>query len=354
MDHPALFRARLAVRRAFTGLLGVEQAEFPLALVGLSGGADSLALAAAMSGEARQLGIRVGAVIVDHGLQEGSAEIARRAALVARSLGLDPIVTHRVEVSGAGDGPEAAARRARYEAFAEVAAATGARWIATAHTRDDQAEQVLLALARGSGLRSLSGIPIMRELGDGITLVRPFLGGDPEITRADTLATCAEAGLSPWHDPQNEDPAYTRVRVRHTLLPVVAQELGSGVAANLARTADLAREDADALDAWALTVVHEIVDPAPDGDDDERRIPAAYFTMLRALPAAVRQRVIHRIASELGASLHREHVLSAAALITHWRGQGPAFVPGLSIERSREALVFRVQHGSPRDSGDRA
>ena len=391
-------QVRRAVRRALASLhpqdlAGTHAPAARLALVGLSGGADSLALAAALAAEAGAAGWRAGALVVDHALQERSAATAERAAEQARALGLDPVVVRRVAVRP-GSGPEAAAREARYAAFEDVAAELGAAAILAAHTRDDQAEQVLLALARGSGTRSIAGIPPIRTLPGGCVLLRPLLAADAGVTRATTVAACAELGLAPWSDPHNADPTYARVRVRERVLPALARELGPGVTAGLARSADLAREDAEALDAWAGCAVAELAglaglaargvdrgaarpgaaaesadatapanaaapaettEPTETAAPGETRAPAPYvlgeqgIAVLAALPAAVRQRVIHRIArDEFGASLSREHTLAIAALVTHWHGQGPAFVAGIRATRSREELRLERQLGSPR------
>src|SRR5215207_3414871 len=129
-----------------------------LVLVALSGGADSLALAAATAFEAPRAGCRAGAVIIDHGLQQGSAEVAARAAAQAAELGLQPVLVRRVAVAPAGEGgPEASARIARYAALDAAAHETGAVLVLLGHTLDDQAETVLLGLARGAGAASLSG-----------------------------------------------------------------------------------------------------------------------------------------------------------------------------------------------------
>lgn len=362
---------RWAVRRSLATLRATDTGD-PLALVGLSGGADSLALAAAVAAEAGKAGVRAGALVVDHGLQTGSDRVAEAAAAQARELGLAPVVVRRVEVASAG-GPEAAAREARYAAFSAVATEVGAAAVLTAHTRDDQAEQVLLALARGSGTRSIAGIPGRRPLAAGVELVRPLLGDDPEISRATTEAACAELGLSPWHDPHNRDTSYARVRVRETVLPTLADELGPGAVAGLARSADLAREDADALDDWAGRVVDVLLLPAgadrlscklqqtqgtgddPDGSAAQRwRIDAEGVAVLGGLPAAVRQRAIHRLARErFGVTLTREHTLRIAALVTHWAGQGPVFVPGIRVTRAGGELTFEPQRGSPRGAHSR-
>lgn len=359
MKHPAFMRTRLAVRRTVAAALaGVAVEEggadergeaAALVLVGLSGGADSLSLAAALASEASKLGVRAGAIVVDHGLQDGSAGVAERAAEQARGLGLDPVVVRAVDARDErGSGPEAAARSARYAAFAEVAAAHDAGWVLTAHTRDDQAEQVLLSLARGSGTRSLAGIPPVRELAPGTLLLRPFLVEEPEVTRATTVAACAEIGLEPWHDPHNSQREYSRVRVRADVLPAIEKALGSGVAANLARTADLAREDADALDALADTFVAEwVADPAPHERTAARRsISREGVAALRELPAALRQRVIRHVAQQFDAPLTRAHTLEIAALVTHWRGQGPIFAPLIRVDRVDGELLFTRQMSS--------
>lgn len=389
-DRP-LLDTRRAVRRALAGIAaetgtdtgaGTGTAEHapPLALVALSGGADSLALAAALAHEAPRLNWRAGAILIDHGLQHDSAAVAARAAAQARELGLDPVLVRRVRVAErAPSGPEAAARAARYAAFRNVAEESGARLILTGHTRSDQAEQVLLALARGSGTRSLAGIPEQRGIGESAVLLRPFLAPDPEITRDVTIAACARARLAPWMDPHNADPVYARVRVRRRVLPVLVEELGAGAAAGLARSADLAREDADALDALAAEALarlraHPAAQPVPAGLGTaephttqmapSKPGPAEPGTAepaqpepapidldargLAALPAAIRHRVIRRAAAEYGAQLSREHTLAVAALATEWRGQGPAFVPGIRATRAGDVLRLARQQGSPR------
>lgn len=371
-------KSRLALRRVLLRALSVEskrdsgqKEQQPLVLVGLSGGADSLALAAALAAESRAKGaiaqIRGGAIVVDHGLQQGSADIAERAAAQARDLGLDPVIVKRVAVGDErGGGPESAAREARYAAFSHVAAETGAVAILTAHTRDDQAEQVLLALSRGSGTKSIAGIPIVRALseqagGAPVTVLRPFLDDSLEITRATTEQACEELGLEPWFDPHNTDRSYARVRVREDLLPLLEKQLGGGIRAGLARSADLAREDAEALDAWAVQAIDGVLVDAAGigamgngalgkGTQGEAEAVKLDVVALAELPAAVRQRVIHRVATtQFGASLSREHTLAIAALVTGWRGQGPIFVPGIRVTRVGTALHFEQQLNSPRD-----
>ncbi|WP_449278236.1 tRNA lysidine(34) synthetase TilS [Leucobacter sp. GX24907] len=337
----AVADARTAVRRTLAEWSAERtnpgERPAPLVLVALSGGSDSLALAAALAFEAERAGCRAGAAIIDHGLQSGSEQIAARAAAVAGQLGLAPVVVRRIAVPGGSVGPEAAARMARYAALETIRADIGAELLLTAHTRDDQAEQVLLALARGSGTRSISGIPVERG-----AIRRPFLRATPEIDRATTERACSAQGLEPWHDPQNLDPAFTRVRVRHRILPMLEAELGPGVARALARTADLTREDAEALDEMVDEMIEELVEPAEAGI-------AASVGALAANPAALRNRIIRRIAAdEFGETLSREHTLAIAELVTAWRGQGPINVPGISVSRRGGLLVFSRQRGSPR------
>jgi tRNA(Ile)-lysidine synthase len=303
-------------------------------LVALSGGPDSLALAAATAFEAPRAGLRAGAVVVDHGLQAGSADVAARAADQARELGLDPVVVTAVEVGSEG-GPEAAAREARYAALAAAASGAGARAVLLGHTLDDQAETVLLGLARGSGVTSLSGMAAV----SGIYL-RPLLG----IRRATTLQACVDAGLEPWHDPQNGDPAFARVRVRESVLPMIEAELGPGIAEALARTAELVREDSEALDHFAEEQVEELAEHAEAG-------LSLSVAGLAHNPAALRQRIIRlAVASEFGVSLSRVQTLEVARLVTDWRGQGELHLPGVRVVRQGARLVFSAA-GGVRDGG---
>jgi len=298
--------------------------ESPLVLVALSGGPDSLALAAAVAFEAAG---HAGAVIVDHGLQEGSADTAAAAAEQARALGLDPVIVVAVTV-GEDGGPEAAAREARYRALSEAAASTGARVVLLGHTLDDQAETVLLGLARGSGATSLQGM----EAVSGIYR-RPLLG----IRRSVTEQACADAGLTPWTDPQNSDPAFTRVRVRHAVLPLLEAELGPGIAEALARTAEQLREDASALDHFAEEIVEELADIAEAGIS----LPVS---ALASNPPALRQRLIRlAVQGEFHLSLSRQHTLEVARLVTDWHGQGPLDLPGLTVKREGGLIVFSAR-----------
>ena len=310
-----------------------------LVLVALSGGADSLALAAATAFEAPRAGLRAGAIIVDHGIQAGSADVAAHAADEARSLGLDPVLVRKVSVGSAG-GPEAAARDARYAALEETARETGAQVVLLGHTLDDQAETVLLGLARGSGAASLSGMapsaPSSPSRASGtervgaISYVRPLL----DIRRATTAQFCVDSSLEPWVDPQNSDPAFARVRVRETVLPMLERELGPGIAEALARTAASLREDGEALDHFADELAEELADLAESGISLPVRA-------LASNPAALRQRLIRlAVESEFHVSLTRVQTLEVARLVTHWHGQKPLDLPGVRVERRGGLLIF--------------
>jgi tRNA(Ile)-lysidine synthase len=322
-QRPRLSPAIADVRRAVRGLLPADG----LVLVGLSGGPDSLALAAATAFEAPRAGLRAGAVIVDHGLQDGSADVAAAAARQARTLGLDPVLVLpvTVQLAGSGEGPEAAARAARYEAFDRALSETGARHILLGHTLDDQAETVLLGLARGSGPTSLQGMAARNG-----PYLRPLLG----VRRAETRQACLDAGLAAWDDPHNADPRYARVRVRGSVLPTLERELGPGVAEALARTADQLREDAEALDALVIELAPEICEPAEAGI-------AISVAALEANPPALRQRIIRFVAeSEFGVTLQRVHTLAVARLVTDWHGQGALDLPGVRVVRKDGWLIL--------------
>jgi len=317
------------VRRAVRASLD-DLAAGDLVLVALSGGADSLALAAAAAFEAPRAGLAAGAVVVDHGLQPGSAGVAAAAAAQAAAIGLAPVVVRKVSVGGAG-GPEAAARDARYAALAAVAAETDAAAVLLGHTLDDQAETVLLGLARGSGPTSLQGMEAVSG-----PWRRPLLA----VRREATAASCADLGLEPWSDPHNDDPAFARVRVRTTVLPVLERELGPGVAEALVRTAAQLREDSEALDHFAEEQAEEVADHAEAGISLDVR-------SLAANPAALRQRLIRlAVQSEFAVTLSRAQTLEVARLVTDWHGQGAVSLPGVTVVRTGGALHFAATDAS--------
>jgi tRNA(Ile)-lysidine synthase len=300
-------------------------------VVACSGGPDSLALVGATVWVALRAGITPIAVVVDHGLQPGSADVAAWAAARCRDLGVERADVVTVQVGSAG-GPEAAARDARYAALESIAVDVGAAAVLLGHTREDQAETVLLRLARGSGARSLSG---MRARSGPWR--RPFLG----IPRADVRAVADEllAGLGerPWSDPHNEDPAFDRVRVR-ALLESLTQAIGPGAIPGLTRSADLLRDDADALETWARDVAAGLVAQT----QDER---SADCESLADLPRAVRTRLIRAMCLALGCvaeDLTWDHVMRVESLVIDWHGQGEVGLPsGVVAVRSCGRLSLR-------------
>ncbi|WP_306188644.1 MULTISPECIES: tRNA lysidine(34) synthetase TilS [unclassified Streptomyces] len=319
---------RIAARAPQGSQAAHERPPSPVVLVACSGGADSMALASALAFEAPKLGVRAGGITVDHGLQAGSDLRADEVAQRLRELGLDPVEAVAVAV-GRDGGPEAAARDARYAALDAAAERHGAAAILLGHTRDDQAETVLLGLARGSGTRSLSGMAAVS--GAGGRYRRPFLHIDRQTARK----ACMAQSLPVWDDPHNTDPAYTRSRLRHEGLPALEKALGKGVVEALARTAQLSRDDADALDAWAGQAEAAVRDDAG----------CLECAKLHALPPAVRRRVLRRAAIDAGApagSLFARHIEEVDRLITGWRGQGAINLPGKVVARRQGGrLVIR-------------
>ena len=301
---PALLELRQAVRFWFEKLEPNSKV-----CIGVSGGADSLALAAAAKLESKNFSIDLVAVIVDHGLQANSAEIAEFAKQQLIKLGFQDIFVGRASVQ-ITDGLEASARRARYKVFQQAIETYGPNTFLLGHTKNDQAEGVLLGLARGSGTKSLSG---MQEV-SGI-FVRPLLG----IDRATTEIACHESNIEYWVDPHNSNQDFTRVRVRDNILPLLENDIGPGIIDALARSAKILREDAIALDEWAENVFRQ-VEPM----DIE-------ISILTTLPVAVRSRVLRMAIYAAGApagSISAAHLEPIEAFVSDWRGQGHTSLPG--------------------------
>ena len=291
--HPAVAAVRQGVRRSLADL-----ATGSTVLVACSGGADSLALLSATVFEARKVGVRVVGVTIDHALQDGSADHATHVVGQMATMGADETATAGVQVDSAGLGVEAAARHARYTVLEQLREHFGAARVLLGHTRDDQAETVLLGLTRGSGGRSLAG---MRRSFDHYD--RPLL----DVARADTVAACLAEDIEFWEDPHNSDPGFTRVRVRKSVLPMLEDQLGPGVAATLARTADQVRDDVEALDALAAAAYDEL---GADG------VP---LPLLREHPRAIASRVLRLAALDAGAidaELFHVHVAALLDLVS--------------------------------------
>lgn len=286
-------------------------------IVACSGGADSLALSYAVAIEAEKLALQVIGITIDHQLQKGSRTQAERVISQLHAMGIENAEIRTVEVD-VTDGIEASARRARYDALEAASLYHGATTVLLGHTRDDQAESVLLGLARGSGTRSLSGMAIRNG-----KYLRPLLG----ITRAETEAACHEVDLDVWQDPHNSDPQYLRVRLRLQAMPILEKSIGPGVSAALARSSQLLRDDADALDSWTDREFGEV---------DWRSMSV---DSLLILPRAVRTRLIRLAIYAAGApqgSISADHVSAVEALVTSWRGQGEVSLPG-GVKASRKS-----------------
>ncbi|WP_407080103.1 tRNA lysidine(34) synthetase TilS [Arthrobacter zhaoxinii] len=309
----------------------------PLILVACSGGPDSLALALAASFFSRRGDYRVGAVVVDHRLQPGSAEVAASARDKLEQMGLDPVLVRQVSVPESGMGPEAAARTVRYAALDAAVEELEADAVLLGHTLDDQAEQVLLGLMRGSGTRSLAGMPAVRG-----KYLRPFLS----LRREQTLEICAHAALEPWHDPSNRDPAYARSRVRTEVLPFLEDKLGPGIAEALFRSSRILSADADYLDAVAAQAFEELRAAAPAGsapDSEELLLPEA---QLRELAPAVRQRVLALAALALGgAQPSYERLAAVQSLLRRTGSAGPVQLVG-KVSVYRQPRAKSVHHGA--------
>jgi tRNA(Ile)-lysidine synthase len=299
-----LYQIRLAVRSELEDIAAGDSV-----LVAASGGADSSALAAALLLECKTKSIKVIALIIDHGLQKNSADVTHETKRTLTKIGYENIEIRRVTVE-ITDGLEASARRARYKALSDVANSHNAVAVFLGHTKDDQAETVLLGLSRGSGSRSLSGMAARVD-----RYRRPLLS----ITRAQTEAACEEVGIKFWQDPHNQSMEFTRVRVREVVLPTMEKEIGPGISDALARSAKLLRDDADALDYLSEEIFSKL-DPA-----------SLEISKLESQPRAIRTRILRRAIYLAGApqgSLSAEHIEPVEALITAWKGQGPISLPG--------------------------
>ena len=276
-------------------------------LFGCSGGADSMALALALFLEAN--GTKVIPVVVDHGLQQGSAQVTTQTISKLKNIGYTQIESAVAQVK-ITDGLEASARRARYQIFNQFIDTHQPKYFLLAHTSNDQAESVLLGLARGSGARSLSGMALENNI-----YVRPLL----KISRQTTEAACSEGGVEFWSDPHNDDLRFARVRTRKNVLPNLEENLGPGITDALVRSADLLRDDADALDSFAREYFDQ-TDPLNLSVDELERLPRAIRT--RVLRLAI------YLAGAPSGSLSAEHINGAEALISDWHGQKELSLPG--------------------------
>jgi tRNA(Ile)-lysidine synthase len=311
--------AGLAVVQAVDGALSSQDTHL---LVACSGGADSLALAFAARYVAIRRYLEYAAIVIDHGLQAGSAEVAAGVRQQLDRLGYQDVTVTSVEVDqAAAVGPEAAARQARYRALDTEARARPAT-VLLGHTIDDQAETVLLGLARGSGGRSLAGMAPRAG-----HLLRPFL----HLRRAITEQACAELGLQAWQDPHNTDRRFSRVRVRQSVLPTLETELGPGVTEALARTAELLRDDTELLDRLASDAYR-----TAEGLGGTDTLDCA---ALESQPPALRRRILRLwlLAHGIG-DLTLRHISAVESLVIDWHGQKSIQVPGATVTRNAGRL----------------
>ena len=309
-DRPRLTPEVADSRRAIRELLESLGINNQRLLIGLSGGADSLSLTAAIGFEAEKLSIEPIAIIIDHSLQSNSAEVAENAKKTAEGLGVKAVIK-KVTVGKQG-GMENAARDARYEAFENALTEFDADYLVLGHNQNDQAESVLLGLMRGSGPRSIAG---MQQVSGNY--LRPFL----QLSRASLRQACADQGIEFWDDPQNEDSKFARVEIRKILAQLEASG-SSGVVAGLARTADQMRE------------AEEIIQPIVENHIEQLGNPKVVSVeYLQFVDNSLRRRIIHKLGQLNGVELSRVHVLEIEKLVTNWHGQGPLSVPGITVER---------------------
>jgi tRNA(Ile)-lysidine synthase len=295
--------------------------------VACSGGADSLALASAALFEGKRADLKVIAAIVNHNLQEGSKEVALKTKGLLTEMGFDLVEIKDVVVQQNSLGMEAAARNSRYEALAEFANKHNAAFTMLGHTLDDQAETVLLGLARGSGAKSMAGMPTLSA--DGKYL-RPLL----KITRKETVSYCEDLGLQYWSDPQNLDTKFSRVKARLKVLPVLEEELGPGIAQALSRTAEILQEDISYLELQAEEAFQEVAKTTNNSviiDTD----------VFEGLPNALANRVIHKSLSLMGAEPAKVQIDAVMDLVKNWHGQKPLTLPSVRVERKGQEIILK-------------
>jgi tRNA(Ile)-lysidine synthase len=316
---PAQGLIRLAVRNALTSNTKPGQK----LLIAVSGGADSLALAAACEFEAKKLRVKIAAAVIDHSLQNNSDKVAAQTAKTLTTLGFEEVVVKKIAVGKAG-GPEAAARTARYTALETLRQKTKSHFIVLGHTSSDQAETVLLGLVRGSGSKSLSGMSEKTGV-----LLRPLLG----IERATTEAFCKDSGIKYWEDPQNKDEKFLRVMIRKHVLPFLEKQLGGSVSASLVRTSDQLREDNTYLETQADKSFKKYAKVSGSGISFDAKA-------LEKLPAAILNRVIKKALDGFGSESSRTHVLAVSDLVLSWHGQKPLALPGVRVVRKGNTITF--------------
>ena len=337
-------------------------ADAPLVLVACSGGRDSMALAAVSHIVCTSMGVRCGVVIVDHGLQAGSEQVASEAADRCHALGLGPVIMRNATVQARGEGLEAAARQARYDELCAAAHESGAIAVLLAHTMDDQAETVLIGLLRSRGVDALAGMPQVFTR-SGVTFARPLL----TLTRDETTGLCEDLGVEYWDDPTNGDAVDgelpddypLRSRVRHDLLPAIERFAGFNVTRHFAESAQLARMDKEYLDQRSDEVMGEAVAavdwPASSaavstdapracvaGDTNDSGHGIGLMIGVKRIarePEAIRLRVIAHALSQAGVNASAAQIAAIDRLVVDWHGQGGVSLPrGYSANRKKHVI----------------
>jgi tRNA(Ile)-lysidine synthase len=316
----------VAVREALAHARLLDPGEH--VLVGVSGGPDSVALLHALTLLRSELALRLTVCHVHHGLR---SEADRDAAFVEALAGRLECAARvaRVEVSRAGGrSPEEAARIARHTALGRVARATGASRIALGHTADDQAETVFMRLLEGAGPRGLAGIPVRRG-----RIIRPLLAVD----RATVRAHLAAHGLDSMYDATNRDTTFFRNRVRHELLPLLAERSGVPVAEALRRVARASREAVEALDALVRPRLASNLTRTPVGW--RLALTACEDLPPGALKALMRLALVEVAAADrLGSGLRAAHLDGLGGLVAAGTGARVRLPAGVVVERGRDAL----------------
>ena len=281
-------------------------------VLAVSGGPDSIAMAAICSELREEFSIDFYCVNINHQLQEGSAQWSEKTIAICKSLGFENATSISVSVDEkSGRGLEAAARNARYKALREFSSSVNARAIMLAHTMDDQAETVLMRIARGSSARSLAGMAHVTS-----DLWRPLL----DIERAKLHKVIETLGIETISDPHNFDRQFTRVKIRLDVIPALIEALGQNVVNGLARTARMSRMDADALEQIAASTYPKLL--------IEKEL---IISELNIQPLAIQTRIVHHwlLARNVPADgLTSDHVFAVCRLAADPKLKGPIKVAG--------------------------
>lgn len=257
--------------------------------VGLSGGPDSAALAISAARWAQQQSRRLYFFHIHHGLQVPAEQWAQQARALGRLLAV-PTWVRYVQVQNRGDGTESAARRARYQALAQMAQEVGVGTVLLAHHRDDQAETVLMRLLRGSGPEGLAAMRVLSRR-QGIHFVRPFINVPRKTLLAAVQEFSSQTHWQPVIDPTNLDPQYARGVIRTQLAPHLTAHWPQWQN-NLARHAELAAEQSALLSEWATELLQQL-----DYHPDE---PSFSLASWRKLSAAQQTLVLRHFLEQAG------------------------------------------------------